>query len=68
MKNIVEVLRHKEKELQQVQSEIDALRVAMRLMSEDGDTHALSLESTGTSPESRVREISTGSAATRQFP
>ena len=69
MKNIVEVLKQKEKELTKVQAEIDALRIAMRLMSEDGDNHSLSLEATGTeSRESRVMEISTGTAGTRQFP
>lgn len=68
MKNIVDVLKQKETELQRVQAEIDALRVALRLMSEEGDSLGPSLVATGTSSESRVQEISTSSVATRQFP
>jgi len=37
MKNIFDVLRQKEAELQQIQREIEALRVAARLLAEDGD-------------------------------
>jgi hypothetical protein len=37
MKNIYEVLRQKEAELQQLQKEIEALRVAARLLAEEGD-------------------------------
>lgn len=68
MKNIVEVLKQKELELQQIQTEVDALRLAMRLVSDDGDIHGRPLAPTGTSSESRVKEINTGSAPTRQFP
>jgi hypothetical protein len=67
MKNIVEVLRQKEMELQQIQAEVEALRVALRLVSEDGDNLARAPLPTGL-PESRVTEISSGSNATRQFP
>jgi hypothetical protein len=71
MKNIVEVLKQKERELQQVQGEIEALHVAIRLMSEEGDTHGLSAVPTVSSSEareSRVKEMSTGTAGPRQFP
>jgi hypothetical protein len=44
MKNIFDVLRQKEAELQQLQKEIEALRVAARLLAEDGDPR---LESAG---------------------
>jgi hypothetical protein len=37
MKNIYEVLRKKEADLEQAQREIDALRIALRLLAEDGD-------------------------------
>jgi hypothetical protein len=37
MKNIFDVLRQKEAELQQLQKEIEALRVAARLLAEDSD-------------------------------
>jgi hypothetical protein len=67
MKSIVEVLRQKEMDLQKIQAEIDALRVALRLVSEDGDNLARPPVPTGL-PESRVTEINTGSNATRQFP
>lgn len=68
MKNIVEVLRQKETELQQIQVEIEALRIAIRLVSEDGDNPERSLATSGTSSESRVKEISTSPTAIRQFP
>ena len=71
MKSIVEVLKQKEAELQQIQIEVEALRVAMRLMSEDGDGSARSLAPVGAPSESRkphVEETSTGSNPTRQFP
>jgi hypothetical protein len=37
MKNIFDVLRQKEAELQQIQKEIEALRVAARLLSDESD-------------------------------
>lgn len=37
MKDINEVLRKKEVDLQQLQKEVEALRVAMRILSEDAD-------------------------------
>jgi len=37
MKDINEVLRKKEADLQQLQKEVEALRVAMRILSEDAD-------------------------------
>jgi hypothetical protein len=36
MKNIYEVLRNKEQEMKQLQKEIDALRLAASLLSEEG--------------------------------
>jgi hypothetical protein len=68
MKNIIEVLRQKEQELQQLQIEVEALRVAIRLVSEDGDSRGLSLAPTGTSSDSRVTERSASTSAVRQFP
>jgi hypothetical protein len=38
MKNLYEVLRQKELEIQQLQKEIEALRVAARLLADDNDT------------------------------
>ncbi len=37
MKNIYDVLRQKESEVQQLQKEIEALRVVARLLADDGD-------------------------------
>jgi hypothetical protein len=37
MKNIFEVLRQKEAELQQMQKEVEALRMAARLLADEGD-------------------------------
>jgi hypothetical protein len=74
MKNIVEVLRSKERELDQLQGEIDALRVALRLVSEEGDnsgetgSQLHSLAPTGTSSDSRLKEVKTGSVSRRDFP
>lgn len=71
MKSLVDVLRQKEIELQQIQAEVDALRVALRLVSEEGENSGRPLTLAGTlseSRESRVTEIHTGTAATRQFP
>ena len=68
MKNIVEVLKQKEEELQRIQVEVEALHLAIRLVSEDGDAYGHPLAATGTSSESRMKEKSTGPTATRQFP
>lgn len=43
MKNIHDVLRQKELEIQQIQREIEALRVAARLLADDNDTDAPAL-------------------------
>jgi hypothetical protein len=40
MKNIYVVLRQKEQEVQQLQNDIEALRVAARLLADDNDTEA----------------------------
>ncbi len=40
MKNINDVMRQKELEIQQLQREIEALRVAARLLADDSDTEA----------------------------
>ena len=40
MKNIYDVIRQKETELGQIQKEIDALRVAARLLTEENDLRA----------------------------
>ncbi len=40
MKNIYDVLRQKEAELQQLQKEIEALRIAARLLADEGEVRA----------------------------
>ena len=51
MKNINDVLQQKEAELQQLQSEIEALRLAAGLLSEDGDPHKDSAVEAGPAPD-----------------
>lgn len=68
MKNIAHVLKKKEHELQQLQGEVDALRVAIQLLSEEGEGQGLSLAPTGTSSESHVKEINAGPSTPRRFP
>ena len=41
MRNVHDVLRQKEAELQQLSKEIEALRIAARLLAEDGDAMAV---------------------------
>ncbi len=48
MKNINEVLRGKEQQLQQIQREIEALRVAARLLADEGDVAATPRPATST--------------------
>ena len=52
MKNIYEVLRQKELELQQLQKDIEALRVAARLLADDNDAEvaARSMGSSAAAP------------------
>ncbi|HEX9121528.1 MAG TPA: hypothetical protein VF840_13395 [Terriglobales bacterium] len=51
MKNIYEVLRQKENEIQQLQKDIEALRVAARLLADDNELDTVrTVTSTGTAP------------------
>jgi hypothetical protein len=50
MKNIYEVLRKKEDDMQRVQVEIEALRTAAHLLAEDGDADTSYLPRTTVSP------------------
>lgn len=45
MKNIYDVLRQKENEIQQLQKDIEALRVAARLLADDNDAETVSTRS-----------------------
>ena len=78
MKNIYEVLRQKELELQQLQKDIEALRVAARLLADDGETETIS-RSMGSSVAPRISTAAvtaagkpaegiTPNAGNRQFP
>jgi hypothetical protein len=74
MKNIYEVLRQKEDEIQQLQKDIEALRVAARLLADDNELDTMrTVTSTGTAP--RVSATAVGAAVKpaetlgiRQFP
>jgi hypothetical protein len=79
MKNIVEVLRQKVQTLEELQSEVEALRIAIQLISEDedliegeprlekGNNHGHSLSPIATEA-SRIKQINTDNRAKRQFP
>lgn len=72
MKNIHDVLRQKELELENVQREIDALRLAVRLCSDPGEIDrsvAASASAESGSPKP-VRSVapSTPDKALKQFP
>jgi hypothetical protein len=47
MKDIYEVLRTKELEMENLRIEIEALRIAARLLSDDGDNNSAAPASTG---------------------
>jgi hypothetical protein len=69
MKSIVEVLRQKEAELQKLQGEVEALRVAMRILSDDAESSARAAAPAGTPSEFRVKEsLTVPEAPARQFP
>jgi len=77
MKNIFDVMRQKEAEVQQLQKEIEALRVAARLLAEDGDPSVepaarLAIAPVGPVPAPAPRSSREGSASfeagPRQFP
>ena len=77
MKNIYEVLRQKENEIQQLQRDIEALRVAARLLADDSDVDTLRSVATGTAPRVSTTAVApTGKSADtlgpavgiRQFP
>jgi hypothetical protein len=78
MKNIYEVLRQKENEIQQLQKDIEALRVAARLLADDNELDTVrTVLSTGTAPRvstsavaAAVKPAETSGPAVgiRQFP
>jgi hypothetical protein len=78
MKNIYEVLRQKENEIQQLQRDIEALRVAARLLADDNDVETVrSVSSTVTTPRVSAAAVATAvkpadnlgpAVGIRQFP
>jgi hypothetical protein len=67
MKNIVDVLRQKEAELQQLQKDIELLRNAMRLLADEGDSRPEPVMRPAPVPASRAKE-SAAEVGPRQFP
>jgi hypothetical protein len=60
MKNIYEVLRQKENEIQQLQKDIEALRVAARLLADDNELETVrTVTSTGTAPRVTATAVGT---------
>ncbi len=80
MKNLYEVLRQKELEVQQLQKEIEALRLAARLLADDNETESSSTRSVTQVPTPRVsaaavaaavkpaEPLNASAAGIRQFP
>jgi hypothetical protein len=78
MKNIYEVLRQKENEIQQLQKDIEALRVAARLLADDNELDTVrTVTSTGTAPRVSAAAVATAvkpaetlgpAVGIRQFP
>jgi hypothetical protein len=76
MKNIFDVLRQKEGELQQIQREVEALRVAARLLVDEADQRpeammrpAVAVAAAGPVPAPRPKEMAVGyDVNPRQFP
>ncbi len=68
MKNIVEVLKQKEAALQQLQNEIEILRRALSLLSDEGEMPlpARPLAQTGT--DARTKAAVAEMTSPRQFP
>jgi hypothetical protein len=60
MKNIYEVLRQKELEIQQLQKDIEALRVAARLLADDGEIEP---KTAGTGPQPMRTSVPTAATA-----
>jgi hypothetical protein len=69
MKNIVDVLKQKEAQLQELQKEVEALRYAMRLLSDEGEAR---WESRPLAPAANAEPRQKGAVAdigsTRPFP
>lgn len=64
MKNIYEVMRQKEQEIQQLQKDIEALRVAARLLADESDAEAPRAASSSV-PTPRASTAGSVSAAAR---
>lgn len=59
MKNIVEVIKQKEREIQQLECDIETLRAAARLLAEDSETIPVRVAAAATRPSN---------AEMKQFP
>ena len=71
MKNINDVLREKELQLQQVQKEIDALKLAMRLLTEESGPVAPEnprLAVPVTVPDAKLKDSVAGMPSPSRFP
>lgn len=75
MKNIYDVLRQKEQELQRVQREIEALRIAAPLLADDTDVETVPVKTAGSAAGRAVTAAAMSAAdpglgmpGIRQFP
>lgn len=69
MKNIFEVIRQKEQEIQELQKQIDALRIAARLLSDDSESGDVAPRQ-ASGPVTMPTRVSSASAAgaLKEFP
>jgi hypothetical protein len=68
VKNIVEVLRQKEAALLQLQNEVEILRRAMSLLSEEGETASTVRPFAQTGTDARTKPAVAEMTSPRQFP
>lgn len=68
MKNIIDVLKQKEAEIQRLQKDVEVLRLALPLLSEEGEQRSEERALTGTSPDARSKGVVAEMGGQRQFP
>ncbi len=65
MKDIYEIIRQKEQQMQQVQKELEALRLAAELMSDNGAGTPIPIRPTSETSSTRTAVAAEGGAAKR---
>jgi hypothetical protein len=68
MKDVYEVLRQKETLLAQVAREVEALRIAVHLLAEEGDADASNSASTLTARQAAESDFGAARSSIKEFP